>query len=33
MRQFSDKIKMQAERLQKLETYKRLCERRILDFD
>ena len=33
MRQFSDKIKTQAERLQKLESYKRLCERRILDFE
>ena len=33
MRQFSDKIKTQAERLQKLENYKKLCERRILDFD
>ena len=33
MRQFSDKIKTQAERLQKLESYKRLCERRILDLE
>lgn len=33
MRQFSEKIKTQAERLQKLEAYKRLCERRILDFE
>jgi hypothetical protein len=33
MKQFSDKIKTQAERLQKLEAYKKLCERRILDFD
>ena len=32
MRQFSDKIKTQAERLSKLESYKKLCERRILDF-
>lgn len=33
MRQFSEKIKTQAERLQKLEAYKRLCERRIQDFE
>ena len=33
MRQFSDKIKTQAERLQKLENYKKLCERRILDIE
>ena len=33
MRQFSEKIKTQAERLSKLENYKRVCERRILDFD
>ena len=33
MRQFSEKVKTQAERLQKLEAYKKLCERRILDFD
>lgn len=33
MRQFSDKIKTQAERLQKLENYKKLCERRILDLE
>ena len=33
MRQFSEKIKTQAERLQRLEAYKKLCERRILDFD
>ena len=33
MKQFSDKIKSQAERLQKLEAYKKLCERRILDLD
>jgi len=33
VRQFSEKVKMQAERLQRLEAYKKLCERRILDFD
>jgi len=33
MRQFSDKIKTQAERLQKLEAYKKLCERRLQDYD
>ena len=33
MRQFSEKVKTQAERLQKLESYKKLCERRILDLD
>lgn len=33
IKQFSEKVKSQAERLFKLEAYKTLCERRIKDFD
>jgi len=33
LRQFSSKVKQQAERLQTLEAYKQLCEKRILDLD
>ena len=33
MKQLSDKVREQAERLQNLEAYKALCESRILDFD
>ena len=33
MRQLSEKIRLQAERLQIMEAYKALCERRILDYD
>jgi hypothetical protein len=33
IKQFSEKVKMQAERLQQMEAYKNLCERRICDFD
>lgn len=32
-RQLSEKVRTQAERLQIMEAYKALCERRILDFD
>lgn len=31
--QFSEKVRTQADRLQQLEAYKSLCERRIHDFD
>ena len=33
IKQFSEKVKAQAERLQQMEAYKALCERRIKDFD
>jgi len=35
IRQFSDKIKLQAQRLQQLEAYKELCEAKLaeLGFD
>lgn len=33
VKQLSEKVRSQAERLQKLETYKQLCEKRILELD
>ena len=33
IRQLSEKIRLQAERLQIMEAYRALCERRILDYD
>lgn len=33
VRQLSEKIRLQAERLQIMEAYRALCERRILDYD
>ena len=33
VRQLSEKVRSQAERLQVLDAYKMLCERRIMDFD